>query len=111
MRKLIMSLFVLAGVCLGGALPASATAATGLAVKPAVSSQTAVDQVGYRHHGRHGGLFIGFGYPQYYGGYGYSRSRYYNNYGYNNYDYGYRPYRRHYQRHHYRRHHYRHYGW
>ncbi len=107
MRKLIMSLFVLAGVCLGGALPASATAATGLAVKPAVTADSAVDQVTYRRHRRHGGLFIGFGYPAYYGGYGYSRSRYYD-------DYSYRPYR-YYNRRHHNRHYYRHYnrryGW
>jgi hypothetical protein len=80
MRKLLTSLFVLAGVILGGSLPASATAATGLIAKPAISSTAQVDKVGWRHHGRHGGIFLGFGGG--YGGYPYYGRRYYNNYAY-----------------------------
>lgn len=82
MRKFLMSLFVLAGVLLGGTLPASATAATGLTTKPTTS--VLVDKVGWRgHHGRHGGIFLGFGGG--YGGYPYYRRPYYNNYYYSNY--------------------------
>jgi hypothetical protein len=83
MRKFLMSLFVLAGVLLSGTLPASATAATGLTAKPAITSTATAGKVHFRHHG---GIFFGFGggYP-YYGGYpryrnySYYQPRYYDN--------------------------------
>ena len=106
MRKFFMSLFVLAGVFLGGTLSASANAASGLAVKPAIATTTAVDKVHWRGH-RGFGLSIGFGSPYYYGGY-YPRQRYYSNY---NDNYYYQP--RYYHRRHHHRHHFfrRHHGW
>jgi hypothetical protein len=85
MRKFLMSLFVFAGVVLVGTLPASATAATGLTAKPAITSTATADKVHFR---RHGGIFLGFGGG--YGGYPYYRRPYYNNYYYSNY-----PVRRH----------------
>jgi hypothetical protein len=78
MRKLLTSLFVLAGVILGGSLPASAAAATGLIAKPAISSAVQVEKAGWRHHGHRRGIFLGFGGG--YGGYPYYRRPYYNNY-------------------------------
>jgi hypothetical protein len=94
MRKFVMSFLLLAGILFGGALPASANVASGLSAKPAVTSEVA--KAGWRHHGRHGGIFLGFGgYP--YGGYPYYGRRYYNSYAYApSYGYG---YRRHHGRH------------
>ena len=100
MRKLALSLLLLTGLSLGGAAPASANAAAGLATKPAVTSEAIVDKVGWGHRRRHGGLFLNFGYPGYYGYSNYRRHRYYD-------DYDYRPYRYH-RRHHFRRHHFGH---
>jgi hypothetical protein len=101
MRKLALSLMLLTGLALGGAAPASANAAAGLTTKPVVTSEALVEKVGFRrHHRRHGGLFIGLGYPGFYGYSNYRRHSYYN-------DYDYRPYR-YYRRHHYRRHHFGH---
>ena len=96
MRKFLMSLFAVAGMILGGSLPASATAVTGLTAKPAIVSPSTVEQVHFR---RHGGIFLGFGggYGGY-GGYPYYGNRYYNNYGYSRpsyYSYSYAPVRRH----------------
>ncbi len=107
MRKLVMSLFVLASVFLSGSLPASANAASGLAVKPAVTSEAIVDKVGWGHR-RHGGLYFGFGYPAYYGYNSHYRNRYYDD------DYSYRPryyHRRHRHLNFFRFHHRRHHGW
>ena len=100
MRKVVLSLFTIAGIALGLTGPASANAAAGLASKPGVSSQVNVEKVHWRgHHRRFGGLFFGFGYPAYYG-YGYSRYRHYDD------DYYYRP--RYYYSH---RRHFRHHRW
>jgi hypothetical protein len=96
MRKIILSLFVLAGVMLGGTLPASATAATGLIAKSAITSTATADKVHFR---RHGGIFFGFGggYP-YYGGYPYRNYSYYQPRYYDN-SYAYYSGRRHHHRH------------
>ncbi len=100
MRKLMMSLFVLAGVIFSASLPASAMTATGVIAKPAMTSPVTADKVHFRHHG--GGIFLGFGggYGGY-GGYPYYGHRYYNNYAYapRYYDYSYAPVRYHHHRH------------
>jgi hypothetical protein len=108
MRKLALSLLVLAGIALGGAAPASANATAGLASKPAVSSEAIVDKVGWGHRRHHGGLYFGFGYPAYYGYNSYNRYRYYDD------DYSYRPryyHRRHRHLNFFRFHHRRHHAW
>src|SRR3990170_2158802 len=107
MRKLVLSLFTIAGIVLGWSGTASANATTGLGAKPAAASESAVEKVGWRRHGHHrfGGLFFGFGYPAYYGyGYGYPRYRYYDDD-----DYYYRP--RYYYYGHRRHRHHRHHRW
>lgn len=98
MRKLFASLCVLGALALSGAVPASATPASGLATKAAVANTgIAVTEVGYRgrHHRRHRGIYFGYGYPGYYGFYGgpryYGHRRHYRygHRGYRNYGYGY----------------------
>ncbi|MBY0559974.1 VrrB protein [Hyphomicrobium sp.] len=81
MRKLVISISVLAGLLLAGAGPASANAAAGL-----TTMQVQVDKSpglvtkarwrhgghhrGWRHHRRWGrGIYFGFGSPYYYGYY------------------------------------------
>lgn len=106
MRKLLMALAVLGGVGLASAVPASANAAAGLAVKPnaGVTTPSMVEKTHWRRRGwghrrgwkRRGwrrGLYFGFG-PGVYGYYGYPR-----------YGYGRRYYRRGYHRGHGWRHH------
>ena len=78
MRNLAISLLVLAGTTLGGALPASANATAGLAAKPAIASETLAHKAHWRHHG-FGGFYFGTGYQGYYG---YPRYRYYDDYAY-----------------------------
>ncbi|MBS0269885.1 MAG: VrrB protein [Proteobacteria bacterium] len=118
MRKLVMSLSVLAGLLLAGAAPASANAAAGL-----TAMQVQVDKSpglvtkarwhrgwghrgwGWRHHRRWGrGIYFGFGWPYYYGYY--PRHRYY--YDDDDYYYG-GPYYGYYGG--YRHRHWRHHGW
>ncbi|MBX9683125.1 MAG: hypothetical protein K2X41_04985 [Hyphomicrobium sp.] len=98
MRKLFASLCVLGALALSGTAPASANPASGLATKAAVASEaTGVTEVRWRHrhHRRHGGIYLGFGYPGYYGFYGgpryYGHRRHYRygHRGYRNYGYGY----------------------
>ena len=113
MRKLVMSLSVLAGLLLAGAAPASANAAAGL-----TAMQVQVDKSpglvtearyhrgwhrGWRHHRRWGrGIYFGLGWPYYYGYY--PRRRYY----YDDDYYG-GPYYGYYGG--YRHRHWRHHGW
>ena len=107
MRKLLLSTMLLAGLSLGAAGPASAAAATGLAVKPAGTESGSADKVHFRHHG-FGGLGFGFGwgYPRYYG-YSYApRYRNYDDYGYDRPRYSYYSYNSgHRNRHYCERHH------
>ena len=102
MRTFFMSLFVLAGLAIASAVPASANAVSGLIAKPAVQTESQVDQVTFRHHRRHGGLFLGFGYPAYYGYNSYPRYRYYDDYSDYRPRYRYRSYRHHRHHRHYR---------
>ncbi|HET6389109.1 VrrB protein [Hyphomicrobium sp.] len=112
MRKLIMSLSILAGLLFAGTLPSSANAAAGLtAAKPKVEQTEApVTQARWRHRHRHWGpnIYFGFGAPYFYG----PRYGYYDGY-YGRPYYGYR-YRRHWRHHHHHRgwghRHHRHHG-
>lgn len=93
MRKLLMTLAILGGVAFGASAPASATAAGGLAVKPAagIVAPSTIDQVRWRGGWGHRRFGYGFGFGAvpglygYYGGYPY--------YGYRRHYY--RPYWRH----------------
>jgi hypothetical protein len=91
MRKILLSMLVLAGLAFASVVPASANAAGALVQKPTMSSESGVVKAGWRHRHHHG-LSIGFGwgYPRYYGypryryydDYSYSRPRYYRSYSY-----------------------------
>jgi hypothetical protein len=94
MRKIMMALGLIAGFALASTAPAAANVAGKLAVKPAASVDSPVEQV-HRRWRRHRGFYIGFGYPAYYGYYGYPYyGRYYRPryryYGHRRYH---RPYR------------------
>lgn len=113
MRKLIMSMSVLAGLFFAGTIPASANAAAGLTAMQAPKAESAVTDVRWRHHGWRrgwggGGIYLGL--PFY--GYGYyPRYRYYDGY-YPSYYYGGYGRRWHYRHHHrHYRHHWRHRRW
>jgi hypothetical protein len=97
MRKLLMSLAVLAGLSFVGTLPAAASPASGLTTIAAQKTEGAATQVRW-----HGGW--GWGGPRFYfGGYGrpYYGYGYYPAYGYyDNYYYGYPRYYG-WRRHHY----------
>jgi hypothetical protein len=96
MRKLVMSLSVLAGLLFAGTIPASANAAAGLTAVQVPGGPGVVTEAGWHHGwGHHGwghrgwggrGLYFGFGLP--YWGY-YPRYRYYD---YDDDYYYYRPY-------------------
>ncbi len=90
MRKILLSMLVLAGLAFASAVPASANAAGALVQKPAVGNESGVVKAGWRHHRRHGGFSIGYGwgYPRYYG---YPRYSYYDDYSYYRPRYYYRP--------------------
>ena len=88
MRKLVMSLSVLAGLLFAGTIPASANAAAGLTAVQVPSGQGVVTQARWHHGWGHrgwGGLYFGFG--PYWGFY--PRHRYYY---YDDDYYYYRPY-------------------
>lgn len=99
MRKLIMSLFMLAGLLFAGMIPASApasaNAASGLTGAKIATAQGDVTKAGWRGHHRRG-VYFGF-YPSYSSGYGYyPRHRYYRHHRHHRWGW----------RHHHRRHHY-----
>ncbi len=103
MRKILLSMLVLAGLAFASAVPASANAAGALVQKPAVYNESGVVKVGWRHHRRHGGFSIGYGwgYPRYYG---YPRYSYYDDYSYYRPRHYYRPSYSYYAPRHHRRH-------
>lgn len=99
MRKLIMSLSILAGLLFAGTISSTANAAAGLTVtKPKVEeSQGEVTKARYRRHWGGPNIYFGFGSPYFYG----PRYGYYDDYYYGR-PYYYRGHRRHWRhgRHH-----------
>jgi hypothetical protein len=92
MRKILLSMLVMAGLALASAVPASANAAGAISHRPAAGNESGVIQIGRWGHRHHHGLSIGFGwgYPRH-RYWGYPRYSHYDDYSYYRPRYHYRP--------------------